>query len=36
MKKKFKIIDVSTGERFKLKDRQMLVMNNQRGILLGW
>lgn len=29
MKKKFKIIDASTGEKFKLKDGQMLVMNNQ-------
>lgn len=29
MKKKFKIIDTSTGEKFKLKDGQMLVMNNQ-------
>lgn len=29
MKKKFKIIDTATGEKFKLKDGQMLVMNNQ-------
>lgn len=29
MKKKFKIIDASTGEKFKLKDGQMLVMNSQ-------
>ena len=29
MKKKFKIIDTSTGEKMKLSDEQMLVMNNQ-------
>lgn len=29
MRKKFKIIDASTGEKLKLKDGQMLVMNNQ-------
>lgn len=29
MKKKFKVIDLSTGEKFKLIDGQMLVMNNQ-------
>lgn len=29
MKKKFKIIDASTGEKFKLSEGQMLVMNNE-------
>lgn len=29
MKKKFKIIDASTGEKLKLKDGEMLVMNSQ-------
>lgn len=29
MKKKFKIIDTSTGEKYKLKEGEMLVMNNQ-------
>lgn len=29
MKKKFKIIDASTGEKLKLKDGQMIVMNNE-------
>lgn len=29
MKKKFKIVDVSTGEKFKLSEGQMLVMNSQ-------
>lgn len=29
MKKKFKIIDASTGEKIKLKEGEMLVMNNQ-------
>lgn len=34
MKKKFKIIDASTGEKLKLKEGEMLVMNSQgmRGI----
>lgn len=31
MKKKFKIIDASTGEKYKLKEGEMLVMNS-RGI----
>lgn len=29
MKKKFKIIDASTGEKFKLSEGQMFVMNDQ-------
>lgn len=29
MKKKFKIIDASTGEKIKLSEGQMIVMNNQ-------
>lgn len=29
MKNKFKIIDASTGEKVKLKEGEMLVMNNQ-------
>lgn len=29
MKHKFKIIDASTGEKYKLKEREMLVMNDQ-------
>lgn len=29
MKKKFKIIDASSGEKIKLGENQMLVMNNQ-------
>lgn len=29
MKKKFKIIDASTGEKLKLKEREMVVMNDQ-------
>lgn len=29
MKNKFKIIDASTGEKIKLKDGEMLVMNSQ-------
>lgn len=29
MKKKFKIIDASTGKEFKLIDGQMIVMNNE-------
>jgi len=29
MKKKFKIIDASTGEKYKLKEGEMLVMNDQ-------
>lgn len=29
MKKKFKIIDTSTGEKIKLKEGEMLVMNSQ-------
>ena len=29
MKKKFKIIDAFTGEKFKLSEGQMLVMNSQ-------
>lgn len=29
MKKKFKIIDASTGEKLKLKDGEMIVMNSQ-------
>lgn len=29
MKKKFKIIDTSTGQKLKLKDKEMLVMNSQ-------
>lgn len=40
MKKKFKIIDASTGEKYKLKEWEMLVMNDQgmrgiRPILVG-
>lgn len=29
MKKKFKIIDTSTGQKIKLKEGEMVVMNNQ-------
>lgn len=29
MKKKFKIIDASTGEKYKLKEGEMVVMNSQ-------
>lgn len=29
MKKKFKIIDASSGEKLKLKEGQMVVMNDQ-------
>ena len=29
MKKKFKIIDTSTGQKLKLRDKEMLVMNSQ-------
>lgn len=29
MKKKFKIIDASTGEKYKLKEGEMIVMNSQ-------
>ena len=29
MKKKFKIIDASTGEKLKLSEGQMIVMNDQ-------
>jgi hypothetical protein len=29
MRKKFKIIDSSTGEKYKLKEREMIVMNSQ-------
>ena len=29
MKKKFKIIDTSTGQKIKLRDKEMLVMNSQ-------
>ena len=29
MKKKFKIIDTSTGQKIKLHDKEMLVMNSQ-------
>lgn len=29
MKKKFKIIDASTGEKLKLKEGEMIVMNSQ-------
>lgn len=29
MKKKFKIIDTSTGEKLKLKEGDMVVMNSQ-------
>lgn len=29
MKKKFKIIDTSTGEKYKLKEGEMIVMNSQ-------
>lgn len=29
MKKKFKIIDTSTGQKIKLREKEMLVMNNQ-------
>ncbi|WP_391557172.1 hypothetical protein [Robertmurraya sp.] len=29
MKKKFKIIDTSTGEKYKLGEGEMLVMNSQ-------
>lgn len=29
MKKKFKIIDASSGEMIKLKDGEMVVMNDQ-------
>jgi hypothetical protein len=29
MKKKFKIIDTSTGQKLKLKEKEMLVMNSQ-------
>ena len=29
MKKKFKIIDASTGEKYKLKEGEMIVMNGQ-------
>lgn len=29
MKNKFKIIDASTGEKYKLKDGEMIVMNSQ-------
>ena len=29
MKNKFKIIDASTGEKYKLKEGEMLVMNSQ-------
>lgn len=29
MKNKFKIIDISSGEKLKLKEGQMLVMNDQ-------
>ena len=29
MKKKFKIIDTSTGQKIKLKEGEMLVMNSQ-------
>ena len=29
MKKKFKIIDTSTGQKLKLKEGEMVVMNDQ-------
>ena len=29
MKNKFKIIDTSTGQKLKLREREMLVMNSQ-------
>lgn len=29
MKKKFKIIDTSTGQKLKLRDKEMIVMNDQ-------
>jgi hypothetical protein len=29
MKKKFKIIDTSTGQKLKLREKEMLVMNSQ-------
>jgi hypothetical protein len=29
MKKKFKIIDTSTGQKLKLREKEMLVMNDQ-------
>lgn len=29
MKKKFKIIDASSGEKIKLREKEMLVMNSQ-------
>jgi len=29
MKNKFKIIDASTGQKIKLRDKEMLVMNSQ-------
>jgi hypothetical protein len=29
MKKKFKIIDTATGQKFKLREKEMLVMNDQ-------
>ena len=29
MKKKFKIIDTSTGQKIKLREKEMLVMNSQ-------
>lgn len=29
MKKKFKIIDTSTGQKLKLRDKEMVVMNSQ-------
>lgn len=29
MKKKFKIIDTSTGQKIKLKEGEMVVMNSQ-------
>lgn len=33
MKKKFKIIDTSTGQKLKLREKEMIVMNSQ-GIFL--
>ena len=35
MKKKFKIIDTSTGQKIKLKEGEMIVMNDQ-GMFLWW
>ena len=36
MRKKFKIIDSSTGEKYKLKKGEMLVMNNSGVFFLVW